>query len=363
MGPTAAARTHRRARHRGRRHRRSANRSSAGTTSRSRRRARPAPTSDHRRLTRNPQSAHSRRYASGFCTLYTKRMPRSPRAIALLESFVRLAALVLSVSAAVEAADAPPSVLLSRQLAARAGASVGDVVTLSAAADGSGGTKFRVAGVYEPTPDPLRFTAQRLEAHLHLPDLLALAADPSDPAALEAVSAINVKLVNPGDVDAFASALAARSPGVIVRQTSRIRDDDPFVVLDRFHAAISAVTVVGATAFLLALMVIRAEERRDTVAILRLIGISRRSLLTAVVIEGLLIAGIGAVFGVLVAVGTEGLINHLLQARYDTALVFVRVTIPIAVRSIAIALPLGLLAAVGASWPLMRGEILALFRR
>jgi putative ABC transport system permease protein len=280
----------------------------------------------------------------------------------LLKIFGKLVAFVL-VAAVVEAADGPPSVLLSRQLALRAGVRIGDVVTLAPSADGSGGVPFRVAGVYEPTPDPLRFTAQRLEAYMHLPDLIALAADRSDPAAREAVSTINVKLVNPGDAEAFAAALAGRIPAALVRQTSRIRDDDPFVVLDRFHTAISAVTVVGATAFLLALMVIRAEERRDTVAILRLIGISRRSLLTAVVFEGLVIAVIGAVFGVIVAVAAEGVVNYILQARYDTALVFVRVTLPIAAQSIAIALPLGLLAAVGASWPLMRGEILSLFRR
>jgi putative ABC transport system permease protein len=110
-------------------------------------------------------------------------------------------------------------------------------------------------------------------------------------------------------------------------------------------------------------MVIRAEERRDTIAILRLIGISRRSLLTAVAIEGLLIAVTGAVFGVIVAVATESLVNGVFQARYDTALVFVRVTLPIALRSIAIALPLGLAAGLGASWPLLRGQILSLFRR
>jgi len=41
----------------------------------------------------------------------------------------------------------------------------------------------------------------------------------------------------------------------------------------------------------------------------------------------------------------------------------VRVTLPIALRSIAIALPLGLAAGLGASWPLLRGQILSLFRR
>jgi cell division protein FtsX len=72
-------------------------------------------------------------------------------------------------------------------------------------------------------------------------------------------------------------------------------------VIDRFHTAIAAVTVLGSTAFLLALMVIRAEERKETVGILRLIGISRKSILIEVIIEGLLVAIGGAVFGVTIA--------------------------------------------------------------
>ena len=279
-------------------------------------------------------------------------------------------ALVAGVALA-HAGDSPvdtqaPGVLLSRQLAARARVSIGDTVTFASDPEGTRTVTLRVAGIYEPTPDPMRFTAQRLEAHMHLPDLLAVVADgadPADPAAREAVDTINVKLTDPGDAGRFAAELTARAPGVAATPTGRARDDDPFAVLDRFHVAISAVTVIGATAFLLALMVIRAEERRDTVAILRLIGISRRSLLTAVAIEGLLIAVMGAIFGVLTAFAAEGLVNRVFQARYDTALVFLRVTPSIALRSVATALPLGLAAGIGASWPLLRGEILSLFRR
>jgi len=260
----------------------------------------------------------------------------------------------------------PPGVLLSRQLAARARLSIGDTVTFASDPEGKHAVTVRVAGIYEPTPDPMRFTAQRLEAHMHLPDLLAViadGADPADPAAREAVDAINVKLIEPTDANRFVLDLTARVPGVTVTPTNRTRDDDPFAVLDRFHVAISIVTVAGATAFLVALMVIRAEERRDTIAILRLIGISRRSLLTAVAFEGLLIAVVGAIFGVLTAYAAEGLVNRVFQARYDTALVFLHVTPSIAARAIAIALPLGLAAGVGASWPLVRGPILSLFRR
>ena len=78
--------------------------------------------------------------------------------------------------------------------------------------------------------------------------------------------------------DADALRLGARGPraGHLRRdRPSRARDgSDPFAVLERFHLAVAIVTVLGSTAFLLALMVMRAEERRETVGIIRLIGIS-----------------------------------------------------------------------------------------
>src|SRR3954468_24862248 len=106
---------------------------------------------------------------------------------------VRLATLVVAIAAAAGAqvsdaseqtrapVDQPSAILVSRQLAATAHLSVGDVVTLGVDAEGTRGRQFRVAGVYEPTPDPMRFTAERLEARLHLPDLVDIVADPREP--------------------------------------------------------------------------------------------------------------------------------------------------------------------------------------
>lgn len=274
-----------------------------------------------------------------------------------------MAALALLVLFAAPLSADPPAILVSRQLAARARLAIGDVVTLAVDAGGTRGRQFRITGIYEPTPDPMRFTADRLEARLHLPDVMDITADPADPASREAVSAINLKLAEDAKAALFASDLMARAPGVVVRPTARSATDDPFVVLDRFHVAISAVTMVAGTAFLLALMVIRAEERRETVGILRLVGISRRTLLASVAIEGLVVAAIGAAFGILLAYASEGLVNRVFQARYDTALVFVRVTPSIAMRAIVVAAPLGILAGIGASWTLLRREVLSIFHR
>jgi len=261
-------------------------------------------------------------------------------------------------------ADPPAGILISRQLAEREHLHAGDLVSLALDATGTGSRPFRVDGTYEPTPDPLRFTAKRIEARMHLPDLIAMTANPADPASAESLSAINVRLADPQDAVRFAAAVAARAPGIVVRPTTRARDgSDPFAVLERFHVAVAIVTVLGSTAFLLALMVMRAEERRETIGIIRLIGISQRSILIEVLVEGLLIATAGAAFGILLAVATQGAVNAFFQWRYDTALVFVRVTRSIALQSIAVSVPLGILAGLVGSWTLLRRDVLALVGR
>jgi hypothetical protein len=278
---------------------------------------------------------------------------------------IRAAALLLVLAAAgpLAAGEPLPEVLLSRQLMEDHGLHPGDVVQLSRTADPDGARSFRVVAGYEPTPDPMRFTARRLEARLHLPDLVGLVRDPRDPQSTESVSAINVELRDGVDVATFSKDLAARLPNVVAFSTAGGGSADPFVVLERFHVAISVVTILGSTAFLLALMVMRAEERREIAGILRLLGFRRRRILGQVLLEGLLVAAAGAAFGVALALLLQDVVNVFFQWRYDTALVFVRVTRGIALRCVAIAAPLGMLAGLVASWTLLRRPVGELVRR
>jgi hypothetical protein len=64
-----------------------------------------------------------------------------------------------------------------------------------------------------------------------------------------------------------------------------------------------------------------------------------------------------------VAASAEGLVNRFFQWRYDTPLVFVRVTASIAWTAVAFSVPLGVLAGLAASWTLLRRDVLALIRR
>ena len=89
----------------------------------------------------------------------------------------------------------------------------------------------------------------------------------------------------------------------------------------------------------------------------------RRRILLHVLAEGVAVAAAGAVFGVLLSAAFQDGINQFFQWRYDTSLVFVRITPRIALRSIAFSVPLGVLATLASSWTLLRREMFLLTRR
>jgi putative ABC transport system permease protein len=256
----------------------------------------------------------------------------------------------------------PPGILISRQLAEAERLTPGSLVRFAPTSDGLGAREYRVAGIYEPTPNPNRLGQVAREARFHLPDLLALAR--TSDTAPEHVDSVNVALRDPSDARAFARDVMARLPGVTAQATGEAGGaGGPFRVLERFHLAIAVVTILAATVFLLALTVMLVDERRETVGVLRLMGLPAHRIIFQVLIEGVLVAGAGALIGIAIAAASEVLVNRFFQWRYDTALVFVRVTPAVAAKCIAIAVPLGVTSIVVASWGLMRRNALRLARR
>lgn len=261
-------------------------------------------------------------------------------------------------------APQPPDILVARQLAESEGLTVGSVVRLSTDPAGTSAREFRIAGIYEPTPDPARLGQVPRSVRLHLPDLLEMTRPADVPVGAEYVSSVNVALTDPDDADQFAKDVNARLPGVLALPSGEAAGSaGPFRVLERFHLAIAIVTIVAATVFLLALTIMLVDERRETVGVLRLIGLPVRRILFQILLEGLLVAGIGAVFGLILAILSEQLINLFFQWRYDTALIFVRITRDVAITCVSIAVPLGASATVVASWALLRRGGLRLARR
>jgi ABC-type lipoprotein release transport system permease subunit len=257
-----------------------------------------------------------------------------------------------------------PDVLVTRQLADAEGLKTGDEIELGTRADRTDARRFRISGIYEPTPDPSRLGSLPREVRLHLPDLLELTRTPDMPAGTEPVDGINVTLTDPSDADAFVRDVNARMPGIRAVRADQAGDAaGTFSVIERFHFAIAAVTILAATVFLLALTIMLVDERRETVGVLRLIGVPSRRILLQVLVEGLLVAGVGTAVGLLLALLSEGLINAFFQWRYDTALVFVGITPRVALLCAWIAVPLGAAATVLASWALLRRGGLRLVRR
>jgi putative ABC transport system permease protein len=265
---------------------------------------------------------------------------------------------IAGLSAAAEPDEQP--VLFSRQLLEAEGLSTGDIVRLSTDRGGRNARPFRIVGAYEPAPDPMKLTVTRHEARLHLADLIELGGGSNDPPS---VDAINVLLREPERATAHARRVVARTPGLVAYPTTGGDGAAPFVVLERFHLAIAWITVFGSTAFLLALMVMRADERRETIGVLRLIGFSRGRVVVEVLLEGMLVATGGALFGVVLAVLAQDAFNGFFRWYYDTTLTFVRVTPGLALRCVALSVPMGVLASVVASWRLLRREVMGLLRR
>jgi ABC-type lipoprotein release transport system permease subunit len=280
----------------------------------------------------------------------------------LKKSFVLFTVLLLTTPAAAQT-PALPDILVSRQLAAAEHLVVGATVRLSSSASGGDAREFRVAGIYEPTPDPERLGQVPREVRMHLPDLLDLDRRPDVLAGAEPVEGINVTLVDPRQARPFARTVQSAMPGLIARPASESAPAGPFRVLERFHPAIATVTIIAATVFLLALTIMLVDERRETVGVLRLIGLPVRRILTQILLEGLLVASVGALFGLGLALVSEGLINRFFQWRYDTALMFVHISPDVAAKCIWIAVPLGAAATVCASWALLRRNGLRLARR
>ncbi len=136
-----------------------------------------------------------------------------------------------------------------------------------------------------------------------------------------------------------------------------------FQVVSRFHRAIGIITIVASSVFLLCIMVLKVEERRRDIAALRLMGISRATVVRSIVIEAALVAVLGSALGVVLGYVVSLVVNWHYQALYRTPLEFSMVTLPTVIFAVSLSLVLGIAAGVAASLRLVRTPPLALFGR
>jgi putative ABC transport system permease protein len=252
----------------------------------------------------------------------------------------------------------PRTVAIDERLAADAGIHVGDRIVLSATPDGDGDTAI-VAALVRRAPDPAEVARGSYRVRLHLDELQSLigygerverfAVATRGRAATE--SALRA-------IDASAFGFRAYSSHEIAVESSTT-----FLVVSRFHRAIGVITIVASAVFLLCIMLLKVDERRRDVAALRLMGISRRTIVRSVVLESALIASLGSAAGVALGTVISWIVNWHYQHVYRTPLTFSLVTGQI----VAIAVLLSLVLGIGAGWlaaqRLVRRPPLTLFGR
>jgi putative ABC transport system permease protein len=239
---------------------------------------------------------------------------------------------------------------------------VGDRIIISgtpgAAAAGSGDTVVIVA-ITRQGADPSEIARDEYRVRLHLTDLQRLtgAADRVDRFAVRTAGGAATDSVRASINAAAFGFHAYRSIDVAVG-TSRT-----FQVVSRFHHAIALITIVASGIFLLCILLLRVEERRRDIAALRLIGISRRSVVWSVVLEAALISLVGSALGT--GIGWLGslLINWHYRGVYRTPLAFALVTPNIIAVAVVLAIALGVGAGWVAAMRLVRTPPLTLFGR
>ena len=236
---------------------------------------------------------------------------------------------------------APVSDLLLTDRTARAlGAAVGDTLEIGAAADMQGARWFRVAGIYRPPPDPFEVGYGRLNVKMHLPDLASLldAGDGVDRFVLRARDPAAARDVA-AEIDRVAYGLRAYTAADLAQ-----RGATTFAVISQFHLAIGIVSLLAGLVFLVAIMILKVEEMRRELAALRLLGVSRRTVVRSVIAITTLAALLGSALGIGLGLVAIAVINPLAQARYDTDLVFARATPGVVLLAVGLSVVLGVLA-------------------
>lgn len=269
-----------------------------------------------------------------------------------------LAALVLGAEGA--QAQAPfRSITIDERLAARTALAVGDTVLLAPAA-GAVGDSVVIAAITRRSADPSEISRSEFRVRLHLDHLQALTGA-GDRVGRFAVQTRDV----PGAVDSAAARINALAFGFRAYPAAEVAVETSatFRVVNRFHRAIGVITIVASAIFLLCITLLKVDERRRDVGALRLLGVSRRTVVHAVVLEASLVALVGSAMGAAIGYAAGGIVNWHYQGVYSTPLKFAIVTPGILLFATGLSLALGVIAGLLAAQRLVRRAPLDLVGR
>jgi putative ABC transport system permease protein len=251
-----------------------------------------------------------------------------------------------------------PDIALERRLAQELQLAVGDTVRLGSTPD-SVDLLVRVSAIYEPRADPAQIAKRERHLRMHLPDLASLVGIP------DRVDRMSIGL-NPGvSTDSALRALNGTAFGYRAYATAAIASESSqtFRVVSRFHRAIAVITVVASAVFLLCIMLLKVEERRLDAAVMRFVGVRRRTIFSALVLEAAVVAVLGSIIGTALAYLASAATNAYYARFFDTTLTFSLITPALLLFSIGLSLALGLAAGALAALRLVRTRPLVLWGR
>lgn len=254
--------------------------------------------------------------------------------------------------------EAPRTIVVDERLAADLALRIGDSVVLAPEA-GAPGETVRISAIARRRADPSEIARPEYRVRLHLDHLQRLTG------AGERVDRFAVAVRDSVAIDSALAAINAAAFGFRAHASRdvAVETSQTFRVVSRFHRAIGVITIVASAIFLLCIMLLRIDERRREVAALRLMGISRRTVARAIMLEASLIALLGSAFGVLVGAVASAIVNRYYQGVYRTPLVFSFVTTEIVTLAVVLSILLGIGAGSLAALRLVTVRPLELFGR
>jgi putative ABC transport system permease protein len=266
--------------------------------------------------------------------------------------------MLLTLSSNGPAAAQLPQVAVERRLAQELELTLGDTISLGPQAGAPGG-RFTIGAIYEPRPDPAEIAKRERHLRLHLADLAGLLGAP------DRVDRLSIGLLPGVSADSAAQVLNRSAYGYQAYGSAEIASESSqtFRVVSRFHRAIAVITIVASAVFLLCIMLLKVEERRLDAAVMRFVGVRRRTIFGALLLEAVLVAILGSAMGTGLAYVAGALTNAYYRRFFETGLTFSLITPGIVWFSVALSLLLGASAGALAAWRLVKTRPLVLWGR
>jgi putative ABC transport system permease protein len=226
----------------------------------------------------------------------------------------------------------------------------------------------RIGAITRRSADPSEIARSEYRVRLHLDQLQSLTGvgDRIGRFAvrtqLSAGASPDATAVGPDSVSAAINAMAFGFRAYPAAEVA-IETSATFRVVNRFHRAIGIITIVASAIFLLCITLLKVDERRREVGALRLLGLSRATVVRSVMLEASLIALLGSALGAGFGAAASAIVNWYYQGVYATPLKFALVTPEIVAIAVTLSLLLGIVSGYLAAQRLVRTAPLELVGR